>query len=44
MLRIWLKQVKPKPSWEEMIEALECLGEQLHAEELRKEYAHAAPR
>ena len=45
MLRIWLKRVKPKPSWEEMIEALECLGEQLLAEKLREKYMydHAAP-
>ena len=35
MLRVWLKRARPTPSWEEVGEALECLGEQNLAEKLR---------
>ena len=36
MLRIWLKRVDPKPSWRELIEALNDLGEEKRADDIRR--------
>ena len=36
MLRIWLKRVDPKPSWRELIEALNDLGEEKRADDIRQ--------
>ena len=38
MLRIWLKKVDPPPSWNDIIEALECLGEERLSQELKERY------
>ena len=38
MLRIWLKKVDPPPSWNDIIEALECLGKEKLSKELKGKY------
>ena len=38
MLKIWLKQIKPPPSWTAVVEALEDLGDEELASHLRETY------
>ena len=38
MLNIWLKKVDPKPSWASMADALEVLGEESLAKDIRERY------
>ena len=38
MLKLWLKQVKPPPTWCAIIEAIRILQYESLAEELRKKY------
>ena len=38
MLRTWLKKGDPAPSWNDIIEALECLGEEKLSQELKGRY------
>ena len=38
MFRIWLKKVDPPPSWNDIVEALECLGEEKLSQELKGRY------
>ena len=38
MLKVWLKQLDPAPSWPLMVEALEVLGEPKLAKELKEKY------
>ena len=38
MLRIWLKKVDPPPSWNDIIEALECLEEEKLSQEIKGRY------
>lgn len=38
MLRVWLKKVDPPPSWNLIVDALECLGEEKLAQELKERY------
>ena len=40
MLQIWLKKINPPPSWSAIIDALEDLGEQQLARDLRSKYVH----
>ena len=42
MLRIWLKGVSPPPSWAAIAEAIELLGDQTLADQLRTKY-HVPP-
>ena len=38
MLKLWLKQVEPPPTWSAIIEAIGVLEYESLAEELRKKY------
>lgn len=38
MLSTWLKQIDPNPSWNSLAEAVECLGNQTVAKEIRDKY------
>ena len=38
MLRIWLKRTNPPPSWSELADALDALGNKLVASEIRAKY------
>ena len=38
MLEVWLKKVDPPPTWSAIIKAVEFLGEEQLARELRKKY------
>lgn len=38
MLRIWLKQVDPPPSWSDIVDALDNLGNKELATKLRSKY------
>ena len=38
MLRIWLKKSNPEPSWNDIVEALECLREEKLSQELNEKY------
>ena len=38
MLRIWLKKVDPQPSWTDLINALNALGEEKLAQQLKEQY------
>ena len=38
MLRLWLKQVEPPPTWSAIIDAIHILQYESLAEELRKKY------
>ena len=38
MLRIWLKKVDPQPSWADLIESLNALGEEKVAQSLKERY------
>ena len=40
MLKLWLKQVNPPPSWSAIIEAIELFEYELLAEELKKKYCN----
>ena len=40
MLKLWLKQVDPPPTWSAIIEAMNVLGYKSLAEELRKKYCN----
>ena len=40
MLKIWLKMINPPPSWSAITNALECLGEEQLASDLRSKYLH----
>ena len=42
MLRIWLNRVSPPPSWAAIAEAVELLGDQKLADQLRTKY-HVPP-
>ena len=35
MLKIWLKKINPPPSWSAITDALECLGEEQLARDLK---------
>ena len=39
MLKIWLKQVNPSPSWQAIVDALEGVGRSDIAEDLRLRYS-----
>ena len=39
MLRIWLNRVDPPPSWSAIAEAIEDLGDEQLAQELRSKYS-----
>ena len=38
MLRIWLKKVDPQPSWTDLIDSLNALGEEKLAQTLKDRY------
>ena len=38
MLHMWMKKVDPPPSWNDIVEALECLGEKKLSQELKRRY------
>jgi hypothetical protein len=38
MLRIWLKEVSPPPSWAAIADSVEVLGDQSLADQLRSKY------
>ena len=38
MIKLWLRQVHPRPSWSAMIEAIEILGHELLAQNLREKF------
>ena len=38
MLKIWLKRISPPPSWSAIAEAIELLGDQNLADQLRTKY------
>ena len=38
MLKVWLKQLAPAPSWQAVVEALDVLGEPKLAQELKQRY------
>ena len=38
MLKLWLNQVEPPPTWSAIIDAIDTLQHKLLAEELRKKY------
>ena len=38
MLKIWLKRSEPPPSWEELCEALNVVGEEKLAKNLKENY------
>ena len=38
MLKVWLKQLDPAPSWRAVVEALDVLGEPKLAQELKQRY------
>lgn len=38
MLLEWLKQINPHPSWERLAEAVDSLGNQTKAKEIREKY------
>ena len=38
MLEVWLKRVDPPPTWSSIIEAVEFLGEEQLARDLREKY------
>ena len=40
MLKIWLNKTNPPPSWSAIINALECLGDEQLARDLRSKYLH----
>ena len=40
MLKLWLKQVDPPPTWSAIIEATEVLGNEPLAEELGKKHCN----
>ena len=43
MLDIWLKRVKPPPTWAAIVEAVEFLGEEQLGKELREKYILSTP-
>ena len=40
MLKLWLKQVDPPPTWSAIIEAIEVLGHKPLAKDLKKKYCN----
>ena len=40
MLKIWLKMINPPPSWSAITNALECIGDEQLARDLRSKYLH----
>ena len=38
MLKIWLKQTEPAPTWKAMVSAIESLGDSKLASDLKKKY------
>ena len=43
MLDVWLKRVKPPPTWAAIVEAVEFLGEEQLGKELREKYILSTP-
>ena len=40
MLNIWLNKINPPPSWSVITDALECIGDEQLARDLRSKYLH----
>ena len=40
MIKLWFKQVDPRPSWSALVEPLEILGYQLLAKSLKDKYCN----
>ena len=40
MLKTWLKMINPPPSWSAITNALECIGDEQLARNLRSKYLH----
>ena len=42
MLKLWLKVVNPQPTWSAIVDALQSLGEDTLAKNLKEKYLYTA--